>query len=283
MPAALEVAGHEAHVVFRVAEHDRALGILVLEDPQQVRLLLLRGGDHVVVLDLLRRARVVVERDELGIAQEEARQRLHLLGDRRREQARLAVGGQVLVDLAHVGPEARARASRRPRRARACAPCRAAAAGAEVVEDAARRAHDHLVAGVDALELLRVADAAVDRQAADALRCAERLDLGGDLLGELARRREHERLTPERVGVDAGDDRDAERAGLAAAGLRLHDQVGARRISGTTRVCTGIGFVQPSAATPRRTGSGSVLEREVFGHAGAHYSRRAAIGRGSPC
>jgi hypothetical protein len=175
------------------------------------------------VLDLLRRARVVVQRHELRVLQEEARQRLHLLGDRRGEQARLAVGRQVLVDLAHVGPEAQGEhlvglvEHERPHLVEA-QPTRS-----EVIQDAAGCPDDHLVAGVDALELLRVSDAAVDRQAADALRASDRLDLGGDLLGELAGGGEHDCLTPERVGVDAGDDRNPEGAGLPASGLRLHD------------------------------------------------------------
>ena len=59
---ALQVRGHVAHVVLGVAEDDRALGILVLEDARQVRLLLLRGGEHVEVLDLLRRDLVLGER-----------------------------------------------------------------------------------------------------------------------------------------------------------------------------------------------------------------------------
>ncbi len=268
-PAPLQVARHEAHVVLRVAEHDRALGIFVLEDPQQVRFLLLRGGDHVVVLDLLRRARVVVQRHELGVVQEDARQRFHLLRDRRREQARLAARGQVRVDLAHVGPETQREhliglvehehphlVEHQP-------------AGAEVVEDPARRADDHLVARVDPLELLRITDTAVDRQAADALRRAERLDLGGDLLGELAGRREHERLTPEGVGVDAGDDRDPERAGLAAAGLRLDDQIGAgaHQRHDTRLDRHRLGPAERRDAAANRFGQR--FEHELFGHEGA--------------
>ena len=87
------------------------------------------------------------------------------------------------------------------------------------------RADHHVRAGLDALDLLLVADTAVDRHRAHAPVASERGDLVGDLVGELARRREHQRLTMALLRVDRLGDRDAERAGLAAAGVRLDDQV----------------------------------------------------------
>ena len=50
---AFEHRGDERHVVLGVAEDDRALGILLLDDPHQVRFLLLGSGDDEEVLDLL--------------------------------------------------------------------------------------------------------------------------------------------------------------------------------------------------------------------------------------
>src|SRR5262245_41331219 len=56
-----------------------------------------------------------------------------------------------------------------------------------------------------------------------------------------------------------------------------------RCISGTTRACTGMGFDQPSAATPRCTASGSASNVNSSIVMRAHYSRAARKSRGRAC
>ena len=79
-------------------------------------------------------------------------------------------------------------------------------------------------------QLHAVRRAAVDRQHVQPRQVRgvllERL---GDLQRQLAGRREHQRLGGLLVDVDLGQDRQRERRGLAGAGLREADDVGARQ------------------------------------------------------
>ena len=227
-PGALQERRHVAHVVLGVAEDDRALGLLVLEDAREVLLLLLRRRQVVEVLDLGGRGVPLDHRDELRLVQERARERQHLLGHRGREQAGLAPRRQEGADLLHVGPEAEGeqlvglvehhdahRGEREPPRV-------------QVVEHAPRRADEHVHARAQRVELRPVADAAVDRRG-----CAR------PRWRPIASISSHTWCASSRVGAitsawgsaRAGSideqDRDAEGAGLPAAGARLHDQVAA--------------------------------------------------------
>ena len=94
-----------------------------------------------------------------------------------------------------------------------------------MVEDAPRSAHDDLVARLDAVDLVLVADPAIDGEALDALGAAQHLDLAGDLIGQLPGGAHDESLAAPRLRLDGPDDWDAEGAGLAAAGEGLDDQV----------------------------------------------------------
>jgi hypothetical protein len=199
----------------------------VLEDPRQVRLLLLRRRDHEEMLDLLRAVLPLGERDELGIAEECSGQRADALGDGRREETGLPLHRQVLADLAHVGPEAQREQLVRLVDHQGLHPVEAQSSGAQVIQNPARGAHHHVGPGLDALDLLGVADPAVDGHAADALVPAQRGELSRDLVGELAGRRHHQGLAVLRLGVECGRNRDSEGAGLPASGLRLNDQVAA--------------------------------------------------------
>jgi hypothetical protein len=94
-----------------------------------------------------------------------------------------------------------------------------------VVHDAAGRADDDVDAVAQRTLLRHVGRAAVDGQDAEAGQVRrERLDRVGDLHGELARRGQDECLDVAaghvRARVDGGEQRDAERGGLAGAGLR---------------------------------------------------------------
>ena len=106
------------------------------------------------------------------------------------------------------------------------------------VDQAAGRADDDVDARGQRVELGVVADAAVDRQDAQAAVLARQVQVVGDLERELAGGDDDERLRLALgqvgvVGVLGGDaaleHRDAEREGLAGAGAGLADQVGAHQ------------------------------------------------------
>ena len=230
--APLEIGGHEADVVLGVAEDDGALGILVLDDPREGGVLLLGGGDDEEVLDRLGRLLALGHGDELRVPEEDPRQRPHLLGNRRREEAGLPLLGEVRVDLPHVGPEAQREQLVGLVEDQGPDGVEVEATGAEVVEHAARSAHDHVGAGFDAFDLLGVADAAVDGDAADPLVLAQRFELAAHLVRQLAGRGHHQGLALIEVGVELGDEGDAEGAGLPAPGDGLDDEVRARAHQG---------------------------------------------------
>ena len=98
-------------------------------------------------------------------------------------------------------------------------------AAQQVVKDAAGRADHQVRAGLERVHLRAVADAAVEGRGAHAAVVAERLGVPGDLQGKFARRAEHERLRDGTRAVNPLDDRQDERAGLAAAGARLDHQI----------------------------------------------------------
>jgi hypothetical protein len=90
----------------------------------------------------------------------------------------------------------------------------------EVVHDAAGRADDDLRAAGQRALLRQERGAAVDRDDLDAGQVpGEGLDGLGDLHRELTRRGQHEGLDLAELGVDRGEEREAERGGLAGTGL----------------------------------------------------------------
>ena len=102
-------------------------------------------------------------------------------------------------------------------------------AAAQVIHHPARRADDHVNAGGQAMELELHRLPAVDGQHAHG---AEMLRVGvdrfGDLDRELTRRRQHERLDLAPIDVEARQERQRERGGLARPRLRLSHHVPAR-------------------------------------------------------
>ena len=97
------------------------------------------------------------------------------------------------------------------------------AARDQVLEPAGRRDDDVRLAGE--LDLALEADAAVDGGDREGARGGDVADLLDDLAGELARRREHQRRGAGVGGLDAVDERNAERERLARAGRGLHEHV----------------------------------------------------------
>ena len=106
-------------------------------------------------------------------------------------------------------------------------PEEAQALRAHVVHHAAGRADDDGRAVFEGLDLGRERRAAVHGDGADAAVLAHLVDLARDLLGQLARGHEHERLHAPGVGVAALHDRQREGERLARAGPGLADHVAA--------------------------------------------------------
>ncbi len=91
----------------------------------------------------------------------------------------------------------------------------------QMIEDAPRRAHDDVRALAQRLDLRAVPDAAVHRHGAQSGGAAQQFRILRHLAGQLARRREDERLALGARRVEACQHRQQIRAGLAAARARL--------------------------------------------------------------
>ena len=221
--------GEVAALLLGVAERDRAGRPEVLQQQRHgvqafvlldlvETLLDLRGIDLRAHLHLFRRTKELLRelRDVLGVG--------------RREQQRLAVLRAQLRDAADVGGEAHVEHAIGLVEHQCVQRGEAQRAAVEVVEHAPRRADDDVRAVLQALGLVAQRHAAAQRERLHVVFAArESADLGGDLVGELACRAQHQRLHRERLGLavefQLGQQRERERGGLAAAGLRLHDQV----------------------------------------------------------
>ncbi len=101
----LQVAGDEADVRFRIAEDDRALGILEFDDSRQQSFLFVGAADVVEMFDLLGSTESIVDGHEFRIPEEEAREGANLFGNRRGEEMGLSLFGQIGCDVPHIGPE----------------------------------------------------------------------------------------------------------------------------------------------------------------------------------
>ena len=88
-------------------------------------------------------------------------------------------------------------------------------AALDVVEHAPRCPDDDRRAGLEPAELLAVPDPSVDGQDLERQELGERVERGRDLLGELARRREHEAAGLATTFTHHVDEREAERSCLA--------------------------------------------------------------------
>ncbi len=122
----------------------------------------------------------------------------------------------------------------------------------EVLE-AAGAGDDDVDAGLEGRDLALLRDAAEDRRGLEAVGLGQRLEDGGDLGGELTRRREDEgertpaaALTAGELAAQARHDGQREGEGLARAGLAAAEHV----------------------ASGERVGQGVDLDGEGFGDAG---------------
>ncbi len=99
-------------------------------------------------------------------------------------------------------------------------------AAVQVIDHPARGAHHHVHAALERAELLGIRLAAVHRQHAETGDgFGIFLEGFGHLDGQLARRRQHQRLRLDLVQVGIGQHRQRERGGLAGTGLGLAEHV----------------------------------------------------------
>ena len=103
-------------------------------------------------------------------------------------------------------------------------------AAVHVIDDAARRAHHHVHAAPQGIQLRLIALAAVDRQHVKALEVrGVSLERFGHLEREFAGRHQHQHLRFVLAQIDTRQRRQGEGGGFAGAGLRLAQHVLARQ------------------------------------------------------
>ena len=223
-------------VVFRARKDQHRVVCLGLEDAGERVELEVAPGDQVALANRRRDSRFDFELDEFGIAQVGLGEALDFHRHRRGKQHDLAVVGGFREDRVDVVNETHLEHLVGFVEDKVAHARQVEAAALEVVDHAAGGADDDVDAALERSQLEGVGLAAVDRQHAKALEVVGVLLKGfGDLDGELARRREHDRLGLAALEVDLGQDRQSERGGLAGAGLGLAEEVAAGEQLGNRR------------------------------------------------
>jgi hypothetical protein len=213
------------HLVAGAAEEDRRGGRLKVQHAGQ-RLQLVRARHHVRRLPHERRL-------QLGRAHGHAHRVAHVargeLGDAGREgggeERRLPPLGGLGEDRLDVLDEPHVQHLVRLVQHHVADGGEVQRAAADVVQDAPRRADDDVDAAAQLAELAVDGLAAVHGQHADAALGAVAVRRLGHLHGQLARGRQHERLHPAQIRVDALHQREREGGGLAGAGGGLPQHV----------------------------------------------------------
>ena len=224
--------GDQAGLLAGVAEHDRRGRILEHDHVEEVAGLDACAGRVERVVDLGRRDLVAREGDALGVAHVPAGDPLDLSRDRGREQAGLALLGAGREDRPDVLEEAHREHLVALIEDHRVDLREVEGAATDVIEDPAGGAHDRVDSGLERVELRSHGRAAVDREHVDGGVDGEADQLVTHLLGQLAGRQQDEQLDARLLGLarlePVRQPRQAERAGLAAAGLRLDEHIGAR-------------------------------------------------------
>ena len=223
-----QLLGQHLGLALGADEDDHALEVLDLEDARQ-GVDLLRVRDQQVALgDVRGRRGLVLDRDLFGVVQVLLRDPADLRRHGRGEERDVLVVGGVGEDRLDVLGEAHVEHLVGLVEHQEAQLGEVERALLEVVHDPARGADDDVHAAAQRAELDAVRLAAVHGQDVHALDVRgvllERL---ADLERELAGRREHQRLRRLLRQVEAGQDRQRERRGLAGAGLRQADDVAA--------------------------------------------------------
>ena len=225
----LQRAGHALGFVLRVAEHDGALGIVDLDDLQELGDLVAEAQVH-EVLDFEGADVIAAQRQELGALEPVLRHALNVGRQGGAEEQRLTRLGQVGEDLVDLRQEPHAQHLVRFVEHERADGCRRERAPSQVVEHPARRADHDLSAALDLFDLTRHRRAAVDRDDSDPAVLRQSLELTIDLECELTGRAQDQHLHRGRCTADQGvDDGHAERRRLAGSGSSLDDQVFAAR------------------------------------------------------
>ena len=198
-------------------QHVRLLGFVQLVD---------------LLLHVVRRCIAASDFDQLRLAQEVRREPLDLLGERGREHQALPLLGKKIEDARDVGQEAHVEHpvglvehhDLHLRQVRVLL--------LDMIEQPARRGDDDFAAAPQGLRLRLHVDAAVDHRDAQLRLCRVLLEVVPDLVGKLARRRQHQPAHRVTRGRHAGvrmhhqplQHRQAEPGRLAGSGLRsAHD------------------------------------------------------------
>ncbi len=214
-------------------EHDRRLGLADGEHARERAGLVAERHHGVRLADGLDRRRLARDGHRHGVDQVLVGDAADLRGHRRGEERDLAARGGPRQDAVDVLGEAHAQHLVGLVEHEELDVGELERAAVDVVDDAARRAHDDLGAAREGALLRQVRRAAVHRDDLQAVDVGgERRDRVGDLHRELTRRRQHDHLHGGEGRVDALQQRQAERRGLAGARLGDADDVAAREQRG---------------------------------------------------
>mmetsp|Transcript_3805 Transcript_3805/g.11859 ORF Transcript_3805/g.11859 Transcript_3805/m.11859 type:complete len:432 (+) Transcript_3805:100-1395(+) len=224
--ATAHLVGEPVHLAARVAEnHALRDGQRLVEVAQRVELPLLAVDVHVELLDTLQSELVALHQNAHRLVHELARDLQRLGRHGRREHANLQVGGQQLEDVVDLILEPTAEhlvglvQAEHLDRARVHRPT------TEHVIHTTGGAHHHVHAALQDALVLAHRRATHARVALDRQVVAQGAHDLLDLLRQLARRRQHQRLHLSLLVVDVLQDARAERRRLASARLRLLDHV----------------------------------------------------------
>ena len=213
-------------LVTRACEHHRRAGTQLVEQVVHVAVLVLRRDEQVVLLQRVHGAVLGAHLHLHGVPQARALQLGDFARHRRGKQLRPAVARHDFEDLVDLLLEVQVEQTVSLVQAQHLELLQPEALGVrEVVHHAPGRAHDDVRPLSERDTLRHHVDAADERRRLDADAGAQRLELLGDLDGELARWREHQR--EKRLGAvqELLQDGQRERAGLAGTGLREADDV----------------------------------------------------------
>ncbi len=213
-------------VVAGVAEDDGGVGLLALDEVEQVARLGVRV-DRVVddVLDPLDGEDVARQQDGLRIVQVALDDLLDVLRDGGREEQRLAFVGERVEDAGDLLEETHREHLVGLIQHRDLSVVELERATANVIVDPTGRAHDDLAALPEGLDLLGNRSPAVDRHHLRAFVLAETLDLFRHLNRQLAGGAEDDGPHLVGPGGDALENGNAEGGGLSGSGLGANDEV----------------------------------------------------------
>ena len=225
--AARDGACEAVGVDLALHEHEYRTHALALEERgEERRLAHLR--DRIDALHDAARRPLRADHDRHRIAQDVLRELADLRRHRRREHQRLPLRRERAQDAADVGEEAHVEHAVSLVEDEHLERAEIDVVEAHVIKEPPRRRDDDLGAGAERALLRPHVDAADDRYRREPDVVAERERLLVDLQRQLTRRRENERVARAALpAVQALQDRQQKRRGLAGAGRRAADQVAA--------------------------------------------------------